>query len=319
MPDYFSLDHITKKFGSKVALDDISLRVTEPSIIGLVGKNGSGKTTLLRHVPGLYLPTKGTATTFGTATVDLSPDHMARLGMSHQHDELIEWMSARRILRYVASFHARWDRELENRLVELLEVDPGDRIDTMSPGMRQKVSLILAVCHHPALLLLDEPISDLDPIVRRDVMEAVLDRFRTEEVAIVISAHLLHDVERVANRIVCMDRGRIIADAPLDELIEGYAEWTVTSATAGGTLPARFPEAYIVSQESDGRQARLTVRDPARNLPTFRAAYAAEVRSEPLNLDRIFRVLVGAHEDGRGSQVDTRPRNAGGTPQGVAR
>jgi ABC-2 type transport system ATP-binding protein len=199
-------------------------------------------------------------------------------------------------------------------MVELLEIDPGDRIESMSPGTRQKVSLVLAVCHHPSLLLLDEPISDLDPVVRRDVMETILDRFRTQEVAIVISSHLLHDVERVANRIVCMDRGRIVADAPLDDLIEGFADWTVTSPA--GSLPARFTEPYIVTQEGDAHQARLTVREPARYLATFKAVYGAEVREQPLNLDRIFRVLVGAGEDGRGSTPDTRPRATAGAEGG---
>jgi ABC-2 type transport system ATP-binding protein len=308
MTEYFALIDVRKQFGKTQALDGVSLRVAEPSIVGLVGKNGSGKTTLLRSVVGLYLPTSGQATTFGVPTVELGGPEFEKLGMSHQHDPLIPGMSARRLMDYVANFHAHWDRELERQLVGQLEVDETTSVNDMSPGAKQKLSLILAVCHHPSLLLLDEPISDLDPVVRRTVIETLLDRFRSKEMAIVMSSHLLHDVERIADRIVCMDRGRIVADAALDDLVERYAEWTVQSVP--GTLPERFAESFIVAQRGDRFQTVLTVRDPAMHADRFRAEYGVHVTSRPLNLDRIFRVLVGADEDGRGSEPDAGMANS---------
>jgi ABC-2 type transport system ATP-binding protein len=302
MTEYFALTDVRKQFGKTQALDGVTLRVAEPSIVGLVGKNGSGKTTLLRSVVGLYLPTSGQATTFGVPTVELGGPEFEKLGMSHQHDPLIPGMSARRLVDYVANFHTHWDCDLERQLIGQLEVDETTSVNDMSPGAKQKLSLILAVCHHPSLLLLDEPISDLDPVVRRTVIETLLDRFRSKEMAIVMSSHLLHDVERIADRIVCMDRGRVLVDAALDDLVERYAEWTVRSAA--GTLPERFAESFVVAQRGDRFQRLLTVRDPQVNAERFRATYGVDVTSRSLNLDRIFRVLVGAEEDGRGSEPD---------------
>ncbi|MES2178372.1 MAG: ABC transporter ATP-binding protein [Gemmatimonadota bacterium] len=292
MTDYLRLADVSKRFGQKTALDNVSLAVGEPSILGLVGKNGSGKTTLLRHIVGLYLPTSGACTTFGRATAELGARELARIGMLHQHDTLIGWMKAEQLLNYVASFYRVWDRELERQLVAMLEIVPSERVLTMSPGNRQKLALVIATCHHPSLLLLDEPLSDLDPIVRRDVVETLLDRFRSDEMAIVISSHLLDDVERIADRIVCLDKGRVVADAPLDDLKERYEEWTVTSPS--GTLPAHFAEPYVVAQESDRTRARLTVKDPALHRATFSATYDGEVEQHPLNLEQLFRVLTGA-------------------------
>jgi ABC-2 type transport system ATP-binding protein len=222
MTDFFSLSNVTKQFGAARALDGVSLRLSEPSIVGLVGKNGSGKTTLLRHVVGLHLPTSGSCTTFGRKTVELDAAELVRIGMAHQHDVLLGWMKAGQLLRYVATFYKRWDTELEQHLVRRLEIDETARVLKMSPGNRQKLSIVLAVCHHPALLLLDEPLSDLDPIVRREVVEELLDRFRREEMAIVISSHLLHDLERIVDRVVCLDQGKVVADSPLDELKDQY-------------------------------------------------------------------------------------------------
>ena len=219
---YFSFENVTKKFKDAVALDGVTLELSTPSIVGLVGRNGSGKSTLLRHIAGLQLPTSGTCRTFGRATVDLDTPELSRIGMAHQHDALVGWMRAGRLIRYVANLYPTWDFDLERQLVKLFDIAERTRVVSMSPGNRQKLSLVLAVCHHPSLLLLDEPLSDLDPVVRRDAVDALLDRFRGEDVAIVLSSHLLHDLERVADRIVCLDAGRVVADAPLDELKDQY-------------------------------------------------------------------------------------------------
>ena len=219
---YVELENVTKRFGSRVALDGVSLRIAEPSIVGLMGKNGSGKSTLLRHICGLQLPTAGVCRTLGVETARLDAPELSRIGIAHQHDNLIGWMRADRLISYVAGFYATWDTALEQRLVKLLEIDRDAGVATSSPGNRQKLSLMLAVCHHPTVLLLDEPLSDLDPIARRDVIDVLLEQFHGREVAIVISSHLLHDLERIADRIVCLDAGRVVADAPLDELKEQY-------------------------------------------------------------------------------------------------
>lgn len=218
----FELRNVTKRFGKTLALDNVSLRVARGSLVGLVGRNGSGKTTLLHHVTGLVLPTSGIVHTLGVPAATLDRAELARMGVVHQHDAMIEWMTAAQMLRYVSSFYDRWDRQLEERLVRELDVSLDQRIGAMSPGNRQKLSIVLATSHHPELLLLDEPLSDLDPIARQTVIRLLLDRFMTDEMTIVISSHMLHDIETVVDHIVCLEQGRIVADDALDVLKERH-------------------------------------------------------------------------------------------------
>lgn len=216
--------HVTKRFDERTALDDVSLTIPRRSIVGLVGRNGSGKTTLLHHVTGMVLPTSGSCLTFGTPSGRLGAGELARIGMTQQHETLIPGMTVRQLLRYVASFHTRWDDALERQLLDAFDVDPGAKVGTLSPGLRQKVSLIVATGHHPELLLLDEPLSDLDPYGRREVLGSLLERFRDDETTIVISSHLLHDIEPVIDRVLCLDAGRVVAFAELDELKEQHGQ-----------------------------------------------------------------------------------------------
>ncbi len=282
---------ITKRFGKKIALESVSLTLPARSLVGLVGRNGSGKTTLLRHVVGLYLPTSGECRTLGTASHYLGPTELERIGFSQQRDNFLDWMRARQLIRYVSAFYPRWDRDLEEYFVGLLDIDLEARMGTASPGNVQKVSFVLATCHHPELLLLDEPLSDLDPIARHDVLTILLDRFERDDVTMVISSHLLYDIERIVESIVCLEKGRIVADATLDELKENFAEWMVTSRE--GLLPHRYDPAYVITSEGDRFQARMVVRDPESHLAQFRSAYSAQVESHPLRLEAIFPLLVG--------------------------
>jgi ABC-type multidrug transport system ATPase subunit len=293
----FELTNVKKRFRSSMtfrsvsALDGVSVVAQGPSIIGLIGRNGSGKTTVLRHITGLYLPTSGSCETFGVPTDKLTPGEMARIGAVHQRDALLPWMSVRRIVRYISSFYPRWDHDLESSLLKTFELSPGDRVANLSPGNAQRLSLVLAVCHRPDLLILDEPLSDLDPIAREDVITALLERFGSAEMTIVISSHMLRDIERIVDRIVCLDRGRVVADAPLDALQDEYAEWVVRSRE--GKLPSVFVEQYVLSSTGTPFEARLQVRGAAGRLHEFAERHDADIEVHALNLESLFPLLVG--------------------------
>src|SRR6186997_2580688 len=159
MTNPVQIENLTKQFGNKTALDSVSLTLPARSLVGLVGRNGSGKTTLLRHIVGLFLPTTGECRTFGVVTPKLGAAELERIGFAQQRDNFLDWMRARQLIEYVSAFYPRWDKDLERSLVEALDIDPEARIGTASPGNLQKISLLLATCHHPELLLLDEPLS----------------------------------------------------------------------------------------------------------------------------------------------------------------
>jgi ABC-2 type transport system ATP-binding protein len=291
MEHVFETKDLTKKFDATVALDHVTLGVPKGSIVGLVGKNGCGKTTLLRHLVGLHLPTSGTSTTLGRPSGKLGHDELVRIGNVPQENRFLDWMDVDQHIRYVASFYPRWDRDREKRLLEDLELSPGVQVGALSPGNAQKLALVLALGHHPELLVLDEPVSALDPIARGKLLSFLLELLREDDATIVISSHVLRDVEQVVDRVICLDEGRLKVSEPLDDLKERYAEWRLT-VREGSELPRRFPEPYVLRQEVNGRQASLLVRGPGAELSTFRERYPVDVEVRPLNLERMFPLLL---------------------------
>jgi len=287
----FETDGLKKQFGDVTALDRVDLRVRRPSIVGLLGKNGSGKTTLIQHLMGQLLPGEGSVTTLGQPSAELDHDELLQIGYVPQEIRLLDWMSVEQHLRYVSCFYPEWDRERERRLLDELELDNATLVGALSTGNLQKLAIVLAVCHHPRLLVLDEPVSDLDPIVRVKLLEFLLEMMREDEATILVSSHVLRDVEKVVDRVICLDGGRVVTDAALDELKELYAEWLVVSND--GDLPERFSEPFVLAQEISGREARLLVKQGASEMERFRKAHGVEVTRRPLNLEEMFPVLVG--------------------------
>lgn len=282
---------LTKRFGQVTALDGIDLRVSGPSIVGLLGKNGSGKTTLIRQLMGQYLPTEGAVKLLGKISAELDHDDLVQIGYVPQEIRLLDWMTVGQHLSYVSSFYPHWDDARQEMLLEELELDTETLTGALSQGNLQKLAIILAVCHRPGLLVLDEPVSDLDPIVRRKLLEFLLDLMQEDEATILVSSHVLRDVEKIVDWVVCLDRGRLVTDESLDTLKETHAEWLVTARNGG--LPASFSEPFIVTQQTGTRDARLLVKDAGHELDAFCDRHDAEVTIRSLNLEEMFPALIG--------------------------
>jgi len=297
-PAPLNAEHLTKTYSGQVALNGIDLSVPADHVVGLLGRNGAGKTTLLQIAAGILLPTSGTCRTLGQLSDQLDTPQLFRLGLVPQEGRFIEWMTAAQHLDFTASFYPKWDRDLQRRLVEILEVPLGQKIAHLSTGDRQKVGILLGVCHRPALLLLDEPMSSLDPIARARMLDVLLERLRDDGCTVVISSHILNDVEKIVDWVVALDAGRVTENAPFDELQESFAEWTVTSTNGG--LPAAFAEPFVLNHQGDARQALLRVRtaDPEA-AARFAAAHHAQIRTRPLNLDEMFPLLIAQRKDAR--------------------
>jgi len=287
----FETNGLTKRFDGVTALDKIDLKVRRPSIVGLLGKNGSGKTTLIQHLIGLKLPDEGSVSTLGRPGAELGHDELKRIGYVPQDIRLLDWMTVEQHLRYVSCFYPEWDREREQRLLEELELEADKAVGALSTGNLQKLAVILAVCHHPRLLILDEPVSDLDPIVRGKLLEFLLELLREDEATILVSSHVLRDVEKIVDWVICLDSGKVVTDAALDELKELYAQWRVVSNN--GDLPERFSEPFVLAQEVSGREACLLVKQGTAEMTVFRTTHGVEVSGRPLNLEEMFPILIG--------------------------
>jgi len=295
----FAADQVTKRYPGHTALDNVTLEIPSGHVVGLIGRNGAGKTTLLHLAAGLVLPTSGTCHTLGRRSDQLDSPELTRLGLVMQEAKFIEWMTVAQHLDFTASFYASWDRELQARLVEMLEVPLKRKIADLSTGDRQKVGILLGVCHRPSLLLLDEPMSSLDPIARAHMLQVLLERLRDDGCTVVISSHLLDDVEKIVDWIVALDAGRVTENTALDELQESFAEWTVT-ATTPVALPGNFAEPFVLAQQHRERAARLTVRTREPDaVEHFAAAHGVEVTARPLNLGEMFPFLVSRAKDVR--------------------
>jgi ABC-2 type transport system ATP-binding protein len=285
------MSQVSKAFGTTRALDEVSLAVRPGRIIGLLGANGAGKSTLLRTIIGFYLPDRGRVTTFGGNARDLGPRELARIGYVHQEGELLHWMTVGQLIRYVAAYYPNWNESLEQRYLADFEVNTKARVAALSPGERQKVAILIAIGFEPQLLILDEPASALDPIARADFLNLLLELIQTEGRTIIISSHILSDVEKVIDHVIIMDRGRIIRDCGFDDLREEYSRVRLTALH--GPLPETLPFAGVLQCQRSGGEALLTVRHQSPECIEQQArALDCDAEVQPLALEDIYRLVV---------------------------
>jgi ABC-2 type transport system ATP-binding protein len=278
-----------RRYGATVALNSIDWSPRAGSAVGLLGRNGAGKTTLLQTVVGLTLPSSGSCRTLGVPVAQLDAPQLSRIGYVDQEGQLLGWLSVEQHVRYVASFHDQWDETLEDRLRVALELDGKARVGTLSPGMRQRLALLLAVCHRPTLLLLDEPVSALDPVARVEALRLILNRVIDDGATVVVSSHVLHDVEKIIDHVLCLENGNVVEDTPLDDLKERYAEWIVTSS--GADVPELLNEPFVLSREGSGRRVRLAVSATDSERAAFATQHDVQIEQRPLDLAHIFPLI----------------------------
>ena len=169
-----TVNHLSRSFGAKKALDDVSLVVRRGCVFGLVGENGAGKSTLIKHLLGLWRAETGDVTVFGLDPVSDPVAVLGRIGYLSEEPDLPEWMRVTELFLYTQAFYPRWDAAYAEQLRQQFGLDADARVKTLSKGQRARLGLIVAEAHRPDLLILDEPSSGLDPIVRRDILEAII-------------------------------------------------------------------------------------------------------------------------------------------------
>ncbi|HET6650347.1 MAG TPA: ABC transporter ATP-binding protein [Candidatus Limnocylindria bacterium] len=215
---------LTKHYPGVQALDDLTLEVPAGSIYGFLGPNGAGKTTALKMLAGLTRPTSGSATVAGIG-IEAGPAYRQQVGYLGQEPRFYGWMSGRETVQYVGSLYPPEARPSATRVREVLELvgiaDAADRPSkTYSGGMRQRLGIAQALVARPAVLLLDEPVSALDPIGRREVLE-LMDRIKGE-VTVFYSTHILDDVQRVSDHVAILDHGKLVRAQPTAELLASF-------------------------------------------------------------------------------------------------
>jgi ABC-2 type transport system ATP-binding protein len=283
--------NVSKWFGKIEALDKIDLDIKRGEIIGLLGANGAGKSTLLRCIIGLYLADQGECVTFQRDAAKLTPKELGRIGYVHQEGELLDWMTVKQLIRYVGAYYENWNHELEEKYIADFDISPKDRVGSLSPGQRQKVAILLAIGFEPELLILDEPASALDPIARSQFLDLLLQIIQDENRTIIISSHILSDVEKVIDYAIIMREGSILRDCSFDSLREEFLKVTLTSLN--GQLPQSLPFENMINCDRSNSQAVLTVQNyTPSNLEAKAKEINCTVDIKPLPLEEIYKIVV---------------------------
>jgi len=220
--DAVEVAHLSRAFGPKRALDDVSLNVRRGRVFGLVGANGAGKTTLIKHLLGRLKAESGSVRVFGFDPVTEPVAVLSRIGYLSENRDLPAWMCVDELIRYTAAFYPKWDDDYAEQLRRQFGLDPRAKVKNLSRGENAKAGLLLALAYRPDLLLLDEPSSGLDPVVRRDILEAIIRTVADEGRTVIFSSHLLEEVERVADDIAMIFHGKLALTGPLDEVKESH-------------------------------------------------------------------------------------------------
>jgi ABC-2 type transport system ATP-binding protein len=224
------VSNLTRRFGAKTALASVSFSLPRGAVYGLVGANGAGKTTLIKHILGLLRAETGSVRVFGLDPVADPVGVLSRIGYLSEENDLPGWMRVDELIRYSRAFYPAWDDAYAEELRRAFALDSSAKVKTLSKGQKARMGLLIALAHRPELLVLDEPSSGLDPIVRRDILGAVIRTIADEGRTVLFSSHLLDEVEQVADHVTMISEGRIVLTGLLDAIKESHR--------AGGRVPS---------------------------------------------------------------------------------
>jgi ABC-2 type transport system ATP-binding protein len=281
-----AIANLSRSFKRKLALDGVSLEVTRGQVFGLVGANGAGKTTLIKHVLGLLKPMSGSVRVFGLDPVRDPVGVLGRIGFLSEDRDLPPWMRIWELLRYSSAFYPKWDAAYAEELRRQFQLDAQAQVKHLSRGELAKAALVLALAHRPELLVLDEPSSGLDPIVRREMLEAIVRTVADEGRTVLFSSHLLDEIERVSDQVAMLSNGRMVLKGPLTEILEAHHRLTLRFAAPRSTPPDL---SGALSVTGSGLEWTVLCNGARAQIAAAAREIGADVVSEEMaSLDEIF-------------------------------
>jgi ABC-2 type transport system ATP-binding protein len=284
------LDRLTKRYGKRRGIEEVTFSIEEGEIFGFIGPNGAGKSTTIRLLLHLIRPTSGSARVFGKDIVRESRDIRRETGYLPSEAHYYGDMNAAELLRYSASFYGRLDESRMRRLAERLDLDLSRRIADLSLGNRKKVGIIQALLHRPRLLILDEPTGGLDPLMQHVFFDLLLEE-RERGATIFFSSHILGEVQRLCGRVAIIRDGRIVRVESVSELVRSSFK-TVTMTFAADSRPQPVREADlpgVIRQDISGQVQTLFFNGNIRDLLHYAGRLPlADIRIVEPSLEEIF-------------------------------
>jgi ABC-2 type transport system ATP-binding protein len=280
------IDRFTKTYGRHTAVDDLSIEVPKGSIFGLLGQNGAGKSTTIKTLLNLLQPNSGRLSMLGLDSVSDSVELRRRVGYLPEEPCYYAWMTVDEAVGFNASFFPTWDAGLADSLIKQLELPRDRKLRELSRGMQAKVGLVMALGSRPEVLVLDDPTSGLDAIVRHEFLEAMIANVQAEGGTVFFSTHLLHEMERVADQVAILHKGRLILRDSLETLKQRTKKLRAVYPEA---VPDSFELEGLMRVARDTHQVLLTVQGFEPAMPErLRQAGAESVEVIDLSLEEIF-------------------------------
>lgn len=281
-----------KRFGRFEAVQNLNIQVPEGSVFALIGPNGSGKTTTIRMLMNILQPDAGSIRVLGTQSRKLAPRDFYRIGFVSESQKVPERLTISQYFAYLKSLYPAWDRELERELCEQFELPASRRLKDLSHGMRMKVLLVGALAFRPKLLVLDEPLSGLDTLVREEVVSGLLQQ--ALDTTILISSHELSEIETFTTHMAFMQHGKLLLQETIEGLQARFREVNVTLADRR-TLPQPVPEHWLLPTIS-GHQLRFcdaAFRDEQALYQQLVACFGpVKLRVDPMSLRDVAITLM---------------------------
>jgi ABC-type multidrug transport system ATPase subunit len=284
---------LTRRFGRVEALRGIDLEIAPGSIYALVGPNGAGKSTLIKILMNILRATSGSAELLGLDSQRLTGAALNRIGYVSENQKMPEWMTVGSMLAYLRPFYPTWDRGLEDELVKQFDLPVDRKLKGLSRGMRMKAALASALAFHPRMIVLDEPFSGLDPLVRDELVEGLLDR--AEEATILISSHDLAEIEGFSSHVGYLERGSLLFSEEMESLLERFREVRVTMAGEGGLVEDGLPSSWLQVSNAGGVVRFVESRfEEERTRTEIGAVFAGAetVKIAPMSLREIFLAMA---------------------------
>lgn len=213
-----STKNLTKSYGKKTALSQLNMTISRGRIIGLLGPNGSGKSTFIKLAAGLLVPTEGEIIIDGQAP---GVDTKAKVSYLSERTYLSDWMRVSEIIAFFEDFYDDFNRIKAENMLKDLNINPDDRLKTMSKGTKEKVQLILVMSRQAELYLLDEPIGGVDPAARDYILNTIITNYK-EDASVIISTHLIADIEQILDDIIFINQGQVVLSSSVDEIRETH-------------------------------------------------------------------------------------------------
>jgi ABC-2 type transport system ATP-binding protein len=234
--------NLTRRFGRTEAVHELDFNLPQGAVLALLGPNGAGKSTTIKTLMNLLQPTAGEAHVLGVDSRKLGPRQFEQIGYVSENQQLPVWMTVRQLLDYCRPFYPAWDRELEKTLLAQFALPEDRKLKHLSRGMLMKAALLSSLAYRPKLLVLDEPFSGLDPLVREDFVRGVLEVSAAGDWTVLVSSHDIEEVERLCDRVVMLEAGRKQLDETTEALLSRFRRIEVTGAVGSTSLAPNWLE-----------------------------------------------------------------------------